>query len=444
MFKEKNYVKFVIFFIALILVCLFPVISFSQELSAGSSGKELTLSEEGNVSLDFRDADIKNVLEILSLKSGVNIVTGPEVTGLVSIQLKEVPWKEALDVILRTYGYASERKGNIIVVTTVEELKKRREDALLLEEQEPLETRIFTLNFAIASDVLSSVEKMKTERGSINIDSRTNTLIVTDIATRIEAIENVMLKLDSTTPQVMIEAKIVETNFVDEENFGVNWIIQASATGSSRGISYPFKLGATDNPFGGTVAAPTAFSYGTLSFAQMSSAMEILKSKTNTNILSNPRLVTLDNETASINIGQQYPIPSYVFNKETGSLEINGFEYKDIGINFQVTPHVNSAGFVTLEVIPEISEKVNDVPFGGETLPLISNESTKTKVMIKDGDTLVIAGLIKSKENDVTKKVPILGDVPILGYIFKKKEKEVNKTDLLIFVTPHIITPVLE
>src|SRR3989344_840457 len=137
-------------------------------------------THEGNVSLDFRDADISNVLKILSYKSGVNIVVGPEVTGLVTIQLNDVPWKQALEIVLETYGYAYEQKGNIITVTTVENLKQRRENAILLAEQEPVETETFTLNFGRASEVIASIEKMKSERGSINYDERTNPLLARD------------------------------------------------------------------------------------------------------------------------------------------------------------------------------------------------------------------------------------------------------------------------
>ena len=187
-------------------------------------------THESNVSLDFRDADISNVLKILSYKSGVNIVVGPEVTGLVTIQLNDVPWKQALEVVLETYGYAYEQKGNIITVTTVENLKQRRENAILLAEQEPVETETFTLNFGRASEIIASIEKMKSERGSINYDERTNTLIVTDISRRIDLMEGVIKKLDRTTPQVLIEAKIVETSFDNTENLGIDWLIHPTSS----------------------------------------------------------------------------------------------------------------------------------------------------------------------------------------------------------------------
>lgn len=405
---------------------------------------------EGNVSLDFRDADIANVLKILSFKSGVNIVVGPEVTGLVTIQLHDVPWKQALEVVLETYGYAFEQKGNIITVTTVENLKQRRENATALAEQEPVETRTFTLNFGRASEIISSVEKMKSERGSINYDERTNTLIVTDISKRLDLMEGVIKKLDRTTPQVLIEAKIVETNFNDQENLGVDWLSQVTVSGSERPITYPFTVRSTGTKYtpddfpGADDTAGSAnaeFTYGTLNFTQVQAVFEILKTKTDTNILSNPRIVTLDNQAAQIMVGSQYPIPQYTYNEEQAQLQISGWEYKDIGIIFNVTPHVNDAGFVTLDVEPQITAIIGTVTVENTSLPELSNESTKTRVMIKGGETLVIAGLVKDQLTDTKKKVPILGDIPIFGLLFQKSEKTNAKTDLMIFITPHIITP---
>ncbi|MBF0385256.1 MAG: type IV pilus secretin PilQ [Candidatus Omnitrophica bacterium] len=413
---------------------------------AAASLPQVSMDEEGMVSLDFRNADIHNVFKILSLKSGVNIVAGPEVAGMVTIQLNSVPWQQALDVILQTYGYAYERKGNIISVTTIEKLKKRREDANLLADQEQLVTKTFTLNFAKASTVINSLMKMKSQRGNIDFDDRTNTLIVTDLEAQIDLMGEVIKKLDTTTPQVLIEAKIVETSFSDTENLGIDWVVQASLSGSSRGISWPFKKGRTDNFYAGSdnINASGAVTYGTLSFTEVSAVFEVLKSRSDTNILSAPRIVTLDNQPAEITIGEQYPLPTYTYNEDQAKLQVSGWSYKDIGIIFKVTPHVNDAGYVTLDLQPTITAITGSVTVESTSVPQLSNESAKTTVMIKSGETLVIGGLIKSQKTDTKKKVPIIGDIPIVGMAFKKTEKSGTKTDLLIFMTPHIITPVLE
>ena len=422
----------------------------SDGMAQNISSDSVSISESGNVSFDFRDADIRNVFKILSFKSGVNIVASPEVQGVVTIQLNEVPWKQALEVIVQTYGFAYDQKGNIITVTTVENLKQRREDAMVLQEQVPLQTQTIILNFARASEIIESIEKMKSDRGNINFDERTNSIIITDTPEQVELMSGVIEDLDRTTPQVLIEAKIVETNFTDTENLGIDWVTQASASGSQRPITWPFDSNGSSNrfatdPFPGPDTtegnANTEFTYGTLNFSQVQAVFELLKSRSDTDILQNPRIVTLDNQPAEITVGSQYPIPTYTYNEEQARLQVSGWEYKDIGIIFNVTPHVNNAGFITLEVQPKITAILDFVTVENTTLPRLSNESTKTRVLIKDGDTLVIAGLITDQVTETKKKTPILGDIPIVGLAFTKTEESVTKTDLIIFITPHIVTP---
>ena len=399
-------------------------------------------SKAGLVSLDFRDADIRNVLKVLSYNSGVNIVAGPEVTGLVTIELKDVPWQKALEVVLSMYGYGYDRKGDIITVTTIENLKKRREDALVLAEQEPLSTRTFILNFAKASDVITSIEKMKTPRGSINFDQRINAIIVRDIESNIELMDSVIKILDNVTPQVFIEAKVVETTISNTENLGIDWTIKGTAIGAKHPMTWPFDTSNNRYIVGQFPAtSSTDFTYGTLNAAQFQAVLELLKTRSDTNILSNPRIVTLDNQAARIVVGTQYPIPTYTYNEEQAKLQVSGWEYKDIGIIFEVTPHVNNAGFVTLDLEPKITAILDFVTVENTQLPRLSTEEAKTRVMVKDGETLVIAGLIKDQVTDTKKRVPFLGDIPLLGKAFQKSEVSKSKTDLLIFLTPHIITP---
>ncbi len=414
----------------------------TAELSAKPA--EPPSGSSGAISLDFREADIQNVLRILAYKSGVNIVTGPEVTGLVTIQLKDVPWEQALMVILETYGYGYDRRGNIITVTTIENLKKRREDALVLSEQIPLATQTFPISYGKAADIIASLQKMKTDRGSVNYDERTNTVIVQDIPEQVKLIGEVIAKLDQTTPQVLIEAKIIETTLNSQDNLGIDWITKVSLAGSKRPVEWPFTqhsegkwLKFADFP----ATQTTDFTFGTLNFAQVQAILEMLRTRTDTNILSNPRIVTLDNQPATINVGSQYPIPTYTYNEDQAKMQVSGWEYKDIGIIFKVTPHVNNKEFVTIDIEPTITEILDFVTVENTSMPRLSNESAKTKVMIKDGQTLVIGGLIKTKITNVKKKMPILGDIPIAGLLFQKSEKGNVKTDLLVFITPHIINP---
>ncbi|VAX37701.1 hypothetical protein MNBD_UNCLBAC01-157 [hydrothermal vent metagenome] len=415
-----------------------------QEGGAVEAVEVVSVAQEGDVSLDFQEADIRSVLKILSMKSGVNIVISPEVSGAVTIQLNNVPWKQALDVILQTYGYAHEQKNNVIMVTTVEDLKQRRENRALLAEQENLETKTFILNFAKATDIIVSLEKIKSERGSIDFDVRTNMLIVTDIVQRIELIAKIIKKLDKTTPQVLIEAKVIETVLSDTDKLGVDWTTKTSISGSARPITVPFKPGGESTTYFGPLTSPlsTSVNYGTLSFTDTQAVFEMLKTRTDTNILSNPKVITLDNQTAVINIGEERRfVTSVTSNTQTGQTQ-SATEKRKIGINFSVTPHVNNAGFVTLDVEPEVSEDTGKVDtVDGNAIPIIGIKTVKTSVMVKNGETLIIAGLIKSKEIETKKRVPFIGDIPVFGSLFRKSEKSIEKTDLLIFITPHIITP---
>lgn len=399
-------------------------------------------SDNTLVSLNFQDVDIRNVLKVLAYKSGTNVVTTPEVTGTVTIQLSDVPWKKALDVILSTYGYGYERQGNIITVMPIDALKKHREDSLALQEQEPLVTKTYLLSYAKAADIMDSINKIKSAKGSINFDARTNALIIREVQSNLELIDTVVKTLDSVTPQVLIEAKVVETVLGNTDKLGVDWTLQASANGSKRSIALPWEINSANNLLPAPATLPTStFTLGTLDASAVSAVFQILSSKSDTNILSNPKIITLDNQPAKIVVGTQYPIPNYTYNADQAKMQVSGWEYKDIGIIFEVTPHVNNPGMVTLELHPTITDITGSVTVENTSLPQLSVEETRTKVMIEDGQTLVIAGLIKDKTEVSKTKVPLLGDIPILGEAFKKSSKVKAKTELLVFLTPHIIIP---
>jgi len=426
-------------------------------------------AEAAHVSLDFQDADIRNVLKVLAFKSGVNIVAAPDVTGVVNIELKDVPWQKALDVILSTYGYGFVRKDNIISVMTIENLKKYREDSLALEAQEPLISRTFPLSFAKAQDAMKVIDKLISKRGFINFDDRTNALIIRDLEGNLELITGVIKSIDTITPEVMIETKVIETDLNNTDTLGIDWVMQASVSGSSLPTTFPFsqsKGSGAPGKFAGTtffptttstlsgIAAPTlasatttGFSYGTINASSLSATLAALSTHGTTRTLSNPRVVTLDNEKVTFNVGLQYPMPQYSFNSSTGQQQISGYTFTPIGINFEVTPHVNNAGWITLDLHPDISaiDQLVTLQQGSSTsspvqIPELSDRAIQTKVMVENGKTLVMAGLISDVKTDTKNKVPFLGDIPLLGKLFSSTNKTLVRTELLIFLTPHIIT----
>ncbi len=460
-------VKHVLGLVFLLVATSFGSPAHADGAAPGAGAPSNVSLSTGMVSLDFQDADIRNVLKVLAYKSGVNIVAAPDVTGVVNIQLKDVPWQKALNVILSTYGYGFDRKDNIITVMTIENLKKYREDALALESQEPLVSKTYPLSFAKAEDVMKLIEKLISKRGFINFDERTNSIIIRDLESNLELIGGVIKSIDTVTPQVAIETKIVETDLNNNENMGIDWVLQASMNGASHLTTFPFNqksgagifgqggsgsftpanatgitstTGSSSSSGSSSGTSNTSFTYGTINASQLSATLNILSNRSTTRILSNPRIVTLDNQKAKINIGIQYPEATYSFNASTGQQQVTGFTQLPIGVNFEVTPHVNNAGTITLDVHPQISALDGTVTVDNNQLPQTTNQEAETNVMVEDGRTLVIGGLITDKVTVTKTQVPGLGNIPFFGGLFRSSQTTKTRQEVLIFLTPHIIT----
>ncbi len=433
------------------LLMLLPI-SFvqAQELKGQGITPETTNEEtKEGIDVEFKGTDVHTVLRSFAAISGLNIIAGPEVgvPGGVNIKLTQVTWEKALDVILRTYRLAYERDGNIIRVTTIENLK-----------DESLTTRLFALNYAKASDVIESLKDMLSERGKIKSDKRTNILIVTDVSANINKIEGIIKELDGITPQVAIESKVIETNLTKDEKLGIRWsdFLQFSAVSATKEHTFPFKndskggdytavfdpadagvIPGTNMPY----ADSGSFKFGTLSAGNLNIVLNMLQSRSKASVVANPTVTTLNNQTASIKIITKFPVAQYQVSTQTGTLTVSGYAYQEYGTILKVTPTVNKDGYVTLEVHPQVSRESGTTAFQGSTLPIVSSQETDTNVMLKDGETMVIAGLVKEDTVDTRNKVPILGDIPLVGWVlFRDRHSEVKeKRDLVIFITPHII-----
>lgn len=434
----------------------------------------LPTTAPGNVSLDFKEADINNVLRILSLKSKVNIVTGPEVQGTVTIRLEDVPWEKALDVVLRTYGYVYERKDNIIRVTT--------KDNLATEE---LVTETFILNYTTSKEAEEAIKDILSERGRVKEVPRTNMLVVTDIPTNVYKIREVIKKLDKSTPQAYIDSKIVKTQIQEGENLGIRWTPAGTLSGSARPVTFPFGALNADNTddqqfffdrtfkaffpdvvttdddnavdnrgFPPTVvdvaaAGGSAFSTGTLSFASFSAVLEFLRTRQNTKVISNPRITVLNNQPAKIKVGTDVALPTFERNETTGSFEIAGYTYRETGVVLDVTPHINDADEILVDLKPEISETSGSTTFSSSTtasftsIPNFAVTNASTQVLIKSGETIAIGGLMTDARENTENKVPFFGDLPVVGKIFRSKRQSQGtsnqKAETLFFVTVTIV-----
>ncbi len=432
----------------------------SSGTSAAAQSSSATMTATtigGNISVDFKDADVRQVLRILSLKSGVDIVAGPDVEGLVTIKLTNVPWEQALEIILRTYGFAYERKGNVVRVLTQASV-----------EQEALSTEVFPLDYAKAKEAADVVKEMLSDRGKIKFDERTNTLIVTDLPSTLFQLKSVIARLDQATPQVFIESKIVETKLLKDQNLGIDWFDAASIvlTPASIPTTFPFLGGATLGAFGQefipragsfspSSGAPAVldgkipqtggqFTFGTINpgGVTLTTVLNMLKSRIDTNIISNPTIMTLNNKEAYVQVGEDVNIPNFQIDASTGKATVSGVTPRSTGVILHVTPHVNPSEEVVLDLKPEITEiEPNfDTFAAGISFPRFTVQKAETQVRLKDNQTLVIGGLVKRKKVSTDSKVPLLGDLPLLGALFTSHhESEDPHQDLLIFITVRLV-----
>jgi len=402
------------------------------------------------VSLDFQDADIVPIIRLLADMSGYNIVVSPEVKGKLTMKLINVPWDQALDLILKTFSLGKSIEGNIIRIAPYAVLAKESEEAAKAQEAgikaEPLEPRIFPISYAEVSVVESSIKNSKilTTRGSISVDKRTSTMVIKDVATVFPEVENLLLTLDRPTPQVLIEARIVEVNTNDKTDLGIQW--GGFITGRDPNLSFggfsglkpgtftkePFLI---DFPGGAGAGSGGGFTFGIMNPAktmgldlQLSAVEELGKGK----VISNPRIMTVDNGKAKILQGKSIP-----FRKITTEGTVSE-EFKDISLELNVQPHITPDNSISLSL--EIKKEEIDLAFTSALgTPGTDKKEAKTDVIIKDGETIVIGGIYKINTDESEKGIPGLMKIPILGWLFKKYKDEVTTSELLIFITPRII-----
>lgn len=382
---------------------------------------EQTVPQESQIEIGYIEADIQNVLRTLAAKAGINLILGEEVTGKVTVNLKGVSYEDAMRLIVESKGYAYVKDKNVVKVKSRESL-----------EAEPVEIQVHTLNYAKADDVKKSLEPVLTKQGKLQVDTRSNTLVISDTPSNLSRLMPLIQSLDTQTPQVMIEAKFVETTKNPKKDLGINWTETLLNHELSAG---PFDL--TKNLGGGPWIPSTAL----LDAGEAKLLFSFLSRDTDTELLANPRIVTTDNGKAKISIATQFPIPQFAFSEQVGAFTVQGFDYKDIGIVLNVTPRINKNEFITLEVTPEASSSTESASFQGIEIPIINTRVASTVVLIKSGHTLAIGGLMRQDVSDSYTKVPLLGDVPLLGALFRSKSLSKTKRDLLIFLTPTIVGP---
>lgn len=413
------------------------------------------------IDLDFKDADIHNILRLLSQVGNINIVTSDDVRGKVTIRMRNVPWDQAMDVILRAKGLGQVREGNLVRVAPMADLEKEREAEIARRKQlaqlQPLETRLVPLSYADAKNVLAKLRYTLSPRGKLTFDDRTNMVIARDVSANLNLLEKMLRNLDTQTPQVMIEARIIEARSTYSKEIGIQWggtYKASAANGNSTGLAFPNQVGIGggvplgDSPSNGllfgqdanpnfAVNMPTSTNGGALgiTLGSISGAFNInlrlsaAETKGDVRIVSSPRITTMDNVEATIEQGVSIP---YSQVSAAGTQTI----FQDAKLNLTVKPHVTADGSIIMNVSVERNEPQS---VAGAAQPSISKKQAKTEMLVKDGDTAVIGGIYTTRDNRTWTKVPWFADIPILGWFFKSRSDTSEREEVLVFITPRII-----
>ncbi|MBL8920917.1 MAG: type IV pilus secretin PilQ [Myxococcaceae bacterium] len=438
--------------------------------TAGVSVESSTFAVEGapqrtryvgkKVSFEFKDIDIHNLLRIIAEISKKNIVVADDVSGKVTIRLRNVPWDQALDLILRSKSLGQEDLGNIIRVAPLQKLQDEATSRQLRAEAnrkaQPLSVQLVPVNYATAEDMALRVKEVLSERGKVTVDIRTNTLIVNDLPENMQKVRAMVASLDLQTPQVLIEARIVEANIRQQREIGIQWggqSVLSQATGNPTGLQFPNNVAVTGGVVGGNnqgvsllpnyaVSLPVGAQDGAggavgLVFGSAGNAatlnlrLSALESQGSVKTLSAPRITTLDNQQARISQGTSIPFSQV---SAAGANTV----FVDAILQLSVTPHITQDGSILMRVQAS-NNQPDPANAGANGQPAISRKEALTNVLVKDGDTTVIGGIYVRRGSSSTNGLPLLSKIPVIGFFFRNYRELESKDELLIFISPRIL-----
>jgi type IV pilus assembly protein PilQ len=406
------------------------------------------------VSLNFDNIEIRNVLLLIAEVSDTNIIANDDVKGVITLRLNNVPWDQALDVIMESKGLGMEREGNILRVAPKEVILKRKLDKATMEseisEKSPNATKAFSLNYGPVDDIAKKIEDHLKGKGSVSADARTRQIIVTATPDKLNEIEEQIIKrLDVPDQQVTIEARIVEANSNFTRDLGVSWGISQQGTANgpwdlngamiTGGGSFTINPGTqatnTSGPvFNSSAGIGSQFSFGRIGIDStiLDLRLSALEASGYGKIVSTPRITTSNGEAAEISQGTQIP---YQTTSDKGT------ETKFIAatLALKVKPVINPDNSMILEIEVSNDSVGSTVAVGVGSAPSINTKKAKTKVLVKNGETTVIGGIFIETETESEVGIPLLRSIPILGYLFKSTKKSKDKTELMIFITPRIV-----
>lgn len=435
----------------------------TQKTVAQLAQRKKKVYRGAKIDLDFKDADIHNLLRLLADVGGVNIVIPDEVQARVTVRLRRVPWDQALEVILASKGLWYRREGNLFRVAPRKQLdaedQAEAERLANLAKAEAPEPQVFTLNYAVAADLKTQIEPLLSPKGKAEVDTRTNSLIINDIRANRRRIIELLTRLDTQTPQIQIEARIVEARSTFVREFGVQWGGNASASiegGNATGLIFPSSLGVrggavdAQTQSSGISATPPDFavnlpasvgsgSGGALGVSlgsvggnfNINLRLSALEDSGSVRIISAPRITVLNNVLAEISQGVSIPV---------SVISANGVQTQFVpaDLSLKVTPHVSQRD-CSIQMDLDVSKNEADfVNTGARGDPTILRKEAKTTILIADGETTVMGGIYSRNTGLSYSKVPFLGDLPVFGWFFKNRRENDERTEVLIFITPKI------
>ncbi len=411
----------------------------------GYNGEKLTLN--------FQAVEVRALLQVIADFTGLNIVASDTVGGNLTLRLKDVPWDQALDIILQAKNLAKRKNGNVVLIAPADELATK--DKLALEalqqigELEPTRTESFVLSYAKAADVQTLVsgkdQKLLSKRGSATIDSRTNTLFVQDSPTKLEEIRRLISQLDVPVRQVTIEARVVIADDLFSRQLGARFGASAGLTSNGRNVGIGGTIGNTNAIATGSqpsandvnVNLPVAGAFGTLAMTFLNLGngnvvnleLSALEADSRGKVVSSPRLTTADKRKATILQGVEI---GYLTQAASGGTTV---AFKQALLSLEVTPQITPDDKIIMELL--IRKDSVGAIVGG--IPSIDKKEINTQILVDNGDTAVLGGVYEQTTSTNVDKIPFLGDIPFVGNLFKRTQKTDNKTELLIFITPRII-----
>lgn len=430
--------------------------------AAASAGGSRGRYSGTRVSFEFKDIDIHNLLRVIAEVSKKNIIVADDVKGTITIRLRNVPWDQALDLILRAKGLGKEEEGNIIRIAPLDQLQAEREAMVRAQEAaetaQPLIVRILPVNYALAGEVAPKVRDLLSKRGTLTVDARTNTLIIKDVGDVIARAQALIRSLDTQTPQVLIASRIVETSTNFSRELGIQWggnFSASQATANATGLAFPNNIGGSGSvpgAVGAGGAVPTqpnwavsfpagvgessggaiGFNFGSAGgAAQLNLRLSALETKGLLKTVSAPRVTTLDNREAVIGQGVSIPF------SQVSAAGVNTV-FVEAKLELRVTPHVTSDGSILMKIRASNNQPSENLR-GANGQPAITKREAETEVLVKDGDTTVIGGIYTRRTSESVAQIPLLGDIPVLGWFFKSRSNSDERTELLIFISPTIV-----